>query len=83
MLRESYFCIVPDPRVVGHCDHLLSDILMVAVCTFLTGGSDYQDMRMFAREQGAKLTGMLKLPNGAPSADTFERVFKKLDSNAL
>jgi len=52
---------------------------MIAACTFLTGGSDYQDHAFVRQGQGAKLTGMLKLPNGTPSANTFEVVFKKLD----
>jgi hypothetical protein len=35
-----YFEGVEDPRVVGRCDHLLADILIVAVCTYVTGGTD-------------------------------------------
>jgi predicted transposase YbfD/YdcC len=39
---------------------------------------------MFSRERGEKLKGvLLKLPNGSPSADTFERVFKHLDVDSL
>ncbi|WP_278623060.1 transposase family protein [Parabacteroides gordonii] len=41
----------------------------------MTGGTDYEDMRLFALERGEKLNGMLSLPNGVPSEDTFERVF--------
>jgi hypothetical protein len=78
-----YFSSVPDPRVEGRCLHSLSDILIVAVCTYLTGGTDYQDMHMFARERGKDLEGLLQLPNGAPSADTFERVFQRLDVESL
>jgi hypothetical protein len=76
---STYFSRVSDPRVVGRCLHKLSDILMIAVCTYLTGGSDYQDMHLFARERGILLPDLLQLPNGAPSADTFERVFQRLD----
>jgi len=78
-----YFSLVPDPRVVGRCDHLLSDILLAAICTYLTGGSDYQDMHLLVKERGSQLKEILKLPNGAPSADTFERVFKQLSSSSL
>ncbi|MDR2928601.1 MAG: transposase family protein, partial [Cytophagaceae bacterium] len=52
---SSYFEYVKDPRVVGHCDHLLSDILLIAICTYITGGTDYQDMYIFSRERGEKL----------------------------
>jgi hypothetical protein len=51
----DYFSQVTDARVEGRCLHLLSDILIIAVCTYLTGGSDYQEMHMFARERGTEL----------------------------
>jgi predicted transposase YbfD/YdcC len=78
-----YFSEVEDPRVEGRCMHLLSDILMISLLTYLTGGTDYQDMYLFTRERGAEFKGLLQLPNGVPSVDTFERVFKKLKSESL
>jgi hypothetical protein len=80
---SHYFASIPDPRVVGRCDHFLSDILLIAICTYLTVGSDYQDMHLFAKERGEQLSELLALPNGVPSVDTFERVFKRLDSQAF
>jgi len=59
-----------DPRVVGRCDHLLSDILLIALCTYLSGGSDYQDMCLFGKERGNQLKGIiLRLANGHPKRD--------------
>lgn len=72
----SYFSDVTDPRVSGRCLHLLSDILLIGLCTYLTGGSDYQDMRLFGLERGSDLDDLLSLPNGVPSEDTFERVLR-------
>jgi predicted transposase YbfD/YdcC len=81
---SSYFQHVEDPRVVGRCSHLLSDILLIAICTYITGGTDYQDMYMFGRERGMQLKGrLLELPNGAPSVDTYERVFKSIHADSL
>ncbi|KAA6343566.1 hypothetical protein EZS27_008779 [termite gut metagenome] len=80
---SQYFSGIEDPRVQGRCQHLLSDILLTALCTCLTGGADYQDMHLFARERGNQLQGLLHLPNGAPSADTFERVFKPIKADSL
>jgi hypothetical protein len=75
-----YFKSVKDPRMVARCTHLLTDILIVAVCTYVTGGIDFQDMFLFCKERGDQLKGsLLELPNGTPSVDTFERVFKRLD----
>lgn len=73
-----HFSDVTDPRVTGLCLHLLSDILLISLCTYLTDGCDYQDMRLFGLERGKDLKDLLSLPNGVPSADTFERVFKSL-----
>jgi len=79
-----YFQEVKEYRVVARCDHLLSDILIIAICTYVTGGTDYQDMFLFGRERGQQLKGsLLQLPNGHPSADTYERVFKFLDVESL
>lgn len=78
-----YFSEVSDPRVTGRCLHLLSDILLLGLCTYLTGGSDYQDMRLFGLERGHELGDMLSLPNGIPSEDTFKRVFKSICPSEL
>lgn len=78
-----YFSEVSDPRVTGRCLHLLSDILMIGLCTYLTGGTDYEDMRLFGLECSPELGDMLSLPNGVPSEDTFERVFQHINPSEL
>lgn len=78
-----YFSEVSDPRVTGRCLHLLSDILMIGLCTYLTGGTDYEDMRLFGLERSPELGDMLSLPNGVPSEDTFERVFQYINPSEL
>jgi predicted transposase YbfD/YdcC len=40
-------------------------------------------MHLFAKERGTQLSGILQLPNGAPSADTFERIFQRMDTSSL
>ncbi|GHV10079.1 ISAs1 family transposase [Bacteroidia bacterium] len=80
---DYYMEEVEDPRVQGRCLHLLSDILVTAVCTYLTGGVDYQDMHLFAKERGHLLPEILRLPHGAPSPDTFERVFRLIEPTAM
>ena len=56
---------------------------MIGLCTYLTGGTDYVDMHLFAKERGSALGDMLSLPNGAPSDDTFRRVFKHIKPEEL
>jgi hypothetical protein len=40
-------------------------------------------MHLFTEERGCSFKDLLKLPNGVPSSDTFERVFKKIKSESL
>lgn len=63
--NTPYFSEVTDLRVTGRCLHLLSDILLIGLCTYLTGGSDYQE-RLFGFKRGSSLGDMLSLPNGVP-----------------
>ena len=79
----DYFSEIEDPRVVGRCSHILSDILLIGLCSYLTGGCDYQDMFIFAKERGSILSPLLQLPHGAPSPDTFERVFQRINPESL
>ena len=74
METTPYFSSVHAPRVVGRCKHKLSDILMVALITYLCGGEDYSDIYQLCRFRGKEFKPLLELPNGCPSEDTFERV---------
>ena len=73
METGPYFSSVHDPRVVGRCKHKLSDILMVALITYLCGGEDYSDMYQLCRFRGKDFK---LLPDGCPSEDTFEHVMQ-------
>jgi hypothetical protein len=58
--------------------HNRLDILVIAVCTLLTGGEGFQDMELFGKSQRAWLHTFLAWPNGMPSHDTFGRVLARL-----
>ena len=49
MEKIDYFSTAPDPRVKGHCKHKLSDILIIAIATYLCGGDDYASMYEFCK----------------------------------
>ena len=51
------FSEVTDPRVTGRSLHLLSDILMIGLCTYLTGGTDYE--RLDRRRQPTGFRGLV------------------------
>lgn len=71
---------VPDPRVTCTVDHDLPDILMIALCTILSGGESFYDMEQFGEVRLPWLKTFLRLRNGAPKHDTYNRVFQALDA---
>jgi len=68
-----------DPRTGNAGRHDLLEMLMIGLCTVLSGGEDCTDMAEFARAKLGFLRGFLKLEHGAPSHDTFSRLFRLLD----
>ena len=70
---------VPDPRVTCTVDHDLPDILMIALCTILSGGESFYDMEEFGEVRLPWLKTFLRLRHGAPKHDTYNRVFQALD----
>ncbi len=69
---------VPDPRVDRRKRHRLSDILAIAVLTYMSGGDGFRDMERYGRKHEARLGEFLELDNGIPSHDTFRRVLSAL-----
>src|SRR5512133_1034724 len=74
---------VPDPRIDRTKQHLLIDILVIAVCAVLAGADDWVAIAEFGRIKQAWFKRFLALPNGIPSHDTFRRVFLLLDAVAF
>ena len=77
------FADVPDPRIDRQRRHELLDILVIAICCLLCGGESFNDMHDFGLAKDDWLRTFLKLPNGIPSHDTFNRVFAALDPKAF
>ena len=65
---------VPDTRIDRQKRHRLSDILAIAVLTYMSGGDGFRDMERYGRKHVARLREFLELKNGVPSHDTFRRV---------
>jgi len=74
----DHFKDLPDPRVPRRCDHELSDVLIIGLCTLLCGGSDFNDMADFGRAKQDWFKTFLPLRHGIPAHDTFNRVFAAL-----
>jgi predicted transposase YbfD/YdcC len=75
----EHFQTLEDPRIERTKKHNLLDILVIALCTLLTGGEGFQDMALFGQSKQAWLQTFLALPHGIPSHDTCGRVFARLN----
>lgn len=79
----DHFRDLPDPRMVNKCDHLLIDIVMIAICATIANADGWEDIALFAEGKSKWLKQWLALPNGIPSPDTFKRVFEHIDADAF
>jgi predicted transposase YbfD/YdcC len=80
---EACFGDLPDPRVVGRCDHKLIDMVVIAICAVITGAESWVEVETFGNMKQAWLKTFLELPYGIPVHDTFGRVFAALDAEAF
>jgi len=72
------FAEIVDPRQ-DNARHDLHELLLIALCTMLTGGQDFSDMALFGEIKTPFLRKFPRLRHGIPSHDTFSRVFRLLD----
>ena len=80
---KHHFRKVKDPRINRHKRHQLLDIIVIALCAVLCGAKDWQQVETFGKQRLDWFRRFLKLANGIPSHDTFERVFDRIDPSAF
>jgi len=80
---KKHFRKLKDPRLHRRRRHALLDIIVIAICAVIADGDTWEDIGVFAKKREAWFRRFLTLPNGVPSADTFARVFSRLDPGAF
>ena len=75
----ALFSNLPDPRVDRTKLHARPEIMIIAICAIISGGMGWDDMTAFGNAKETWLRQFLVLEHGIPSADTFRRVFARLD----
>ena len=76
----AVFADLPDPRrETANKLHALTDILVLATCAVIGGCDTWDDIAEYAETKERFFRRFLPLTNGIPSADTFARVFAKLN----
>jgi DDE_Tnp_1-associated len=76
---ESIFSDIKDPRVKRKRVHLLTDILIIAILSVIAGAQGWEDMENYGLSKYEWLSQFLNLPEGIPCADTFRRVFERIN----
>lgn len=79
----KYFAELTDPRVERTREHLLEEILLIAIAAVLSGASGWNEIEDYGKAKREWLSTFLRLPAGIPSHDTFNRVFSALDPEEL
>jgi predicted transposase YbfD/YdcC len=82
-LPIEYFSELSDPRVDRTKDHLLEDIIFITIAAVICGAETWNDIELYGESKETWLKQFLKLPNGIPSHDTFNRVFSALDPQQM
>jgi hypothetical protein len=80
----QHFYNLRDPRRRASTTYRLLDLVFITVCATVAGADDWPAVATFAQERRGWLGKFCRLPPGqAPCADTFERLFKRLNPRAF
>jgi predicted transposase YbfD/YdcC len=81
----GHFANLPDPRHPAFRDHhLFGDIVAIALCAVLSGATSWDTIASFGERKEKWLRSLgLKLPNGVPAHDTYNRIFSAIGPRAF
>src|SRR5512143_1505069 len=79
----SYFESLSDPRHTRNREHLLVDIVVIAVCGMVCGCDGPTAIHRWASNRRSWLERLLALPNGIPSRDCIRRLLMALKPEAF
>jgi predicted transposase YbfD/YdcC len=74
---------ISDPRRAQGTYHALRSVIGIALLAVLCGANDWEAIAAYGQEKADWLGEFLALPCGTPAADTFERVFQRIDPAAF
>lgn len=80
---KKHFSSVPDHRDVRKIDHLLTDIIGLAIIGSIAGCDGFVELEEYGEAKEDWLKKYLELPNGIPSHDTMERAFRAIQPRAF
>ena len=75
----KHFADLNDPRIERSKEHLLKDIITIAILAVISGADGWVGIEAYGNAKYEWLKSFLELPNGIPSHDTFSRVFARIE----
>lgn len=79
----GYFGELEDPRGMQGVEHRFLGIVMIAILATIGGAKGWEDIETYGEAHEEWLGSFLELPRGIPSADTYRRLFERLEPSAL
>jgi predicted transposase YbfD/YdcC len=79
----SQFSKLNDPRGRQGCEHAFLSIVLIAILATIGGAGGWEDIEVYAESHQAWLETFLDLKNGVPKADTYRRVFERINPDEL
>ena len=79
----SQFEELQDPRGMKGQEHAFLSIVMIAILATIGGARGWEDIELYAESHQAWLESFLDLSNGIPHADTYRRVFARINPEEL
>ena len=80
MTLMEAFALLPEPRTGPAQRHDLREMILMALCAALCGANTWVDVAEWTEDQLDWLRQYIPAKGGAPSHDTFGRVFRLLDA---
>lgn len=79
----SQFQDLEDPRGLQGQEHAFLSIVIIAILAVIGGATGWDDIELYAESHQQWLATFLDLANGIPHADTYRRVFERVNPEAL
>jgi len=79
----SQFQELEDPRGLQGQEHAFLSIVLIAILAAIGGATGWDDIELYAVSHQPWLGTFLDLRNGVPHADTYRRVFERVNPEAL
>ena len=83
LLLFEHFSDLQDPRIERTKVYSLQTIVVISVCAVICGADGWDDIALFGRARAKFFRRLLGLRGHTPCADTFRRVFERLEPSTF